>query len=61
MAKKAKLGKTPVVGDSKDGARPSKKKQVPATLKSNKAPFTGKGGSNRAARIAKMEKTDQAC
>lgn len=59
MAKKMskKMAKLPKMG-GKDGARPSVKKQVPATLAANKV---GGKGLGRAGRIAKMEKSDMAC
>lgn len=61
MAKKAKLGKTPIVGGKKDGARPSPKKQTTALLKANKVNPGSRSQGSRTARIAKMEKADVAC
>ena len=61
MAKKAKLGKTPIVGGKKDGARPSEKGQASALLKANKVNPGSRKQSSRAGRIAKMEKSDMAC
>lgn len=59
MAKKAKLGKTPIIGGKKDGARPSKKGQVTALLAANKAPKLGKAdGGSRMKRMRKMEAAD---
>jgi len=55
MAKKPKIGKTPMLGNKKDGARPSKKHQVSALLPQNKV---GGKGMGRTKRIAKMEKSD---
>lgn len=62
MGKKAvKMGsKSQTVGNSKDGARPSKKAQVSGALPANKiTPPKPKGG--RMSRIAKMERMDPSC
>lgn len=58
MAKKPKVGKTPILGGKKDGARPSVKHQVSGHTKGNPSkPMQ----SSRTARIGKMEKMDPAC
>ena len=53
---KPKIGKTPILGGKKDGARPSPKKQTTALLAANKV-----NPGSRKQRIAKMEKSDVSC
>lgn len=60
MAKKAKLGKTPTMGNKKDGARPSTKHQVSGKTKGT-AVNPGSRMQGRAARVAKMERMDPSC
>ena len=61
MAKKPKIGKTPILGGKKDGARPSVKHQVSGKTKGTTVSTATRGQSSRGSRIAKMEKMDPAC
>lgn len=60
MAKKPKIGKTPILGNKKDGARPSVKHQVSGKTKGTKVNPASRG-QGRMSRIAKMEKMDPGC
>lgn len=61
MAKKAKLGKTPTLGNKKDGARPSVKHQVSGKTKGNVVNPASRKQSSRMGRIAKMERANPEC